>query len=77
MTNKWMFGEEDHQQVSPPHHDQIRKYRQLDKHNESIINNNKDLFNVNYSKSVYVNKINSLIEIAPTCQESSLAIKKE
>ncbi|CAD8143547.1 unnamed protein product [Paramecium octaurelia] len=77
MTNKWMFGEEDHQQVSPPHHDQIRKYRQIDKHNESIINNNKDLFNVNYSKSVYVNKINSLIEIAPTCQESSLAIKKE
>ncbi|CAD8049183.1 unnamed protein product [Paramecium primaurelia] len=77
MTNKWMFGEEDHHLLSSPHNDQIRKFRLQGKHNEQIIMNNQDLFNVNYSKSVYVNKINSLIEIAPTPQESSFAIKKD
>ncbi|CAD8058340.1 unnamed protein product [Paramecium sonneborni] len=77
MTNKWMFGEQDQQQVSPPLNDQIRKCRPFEKHNQSIIKNNQELFNVNYSKSVYVNKINSLIEIAPTNQESSISLRKE
>ncbi|CAD8060186.1 unnamed protein product [Paramecium sonneborni] len=77
MTNKWMFGEQDQQQASPPHNDHIRKCRPYEKHNSSILKNNQDLFNVNFSKSVYVNKISSLIEIAPHHQESSMAFKKE